>query len=88
MTSKIFKSVFLAAIAVFVASFAVFFFFTYDYYNDRLEEEVTREAEVLEKGYDEADDKSVYLDSLELDGAFVTLVSGSKQTFFQRHTDC
>lgn len=82
MTSKIFKSVFLAAMAVFVASFAVFFFFTYDYYNDRLEEEVTREAEVLEKGYDEADDKSVYLDSLELDGAFVTLVASDGTVLF------
>lgn len=88
MTAKIFKGVFLTAMAVFVASFAVFFFFSYDYYNDRLEEEVTREAEFLQKGYDEADDKSVYLASLETDGAFVTLVtSDGTVTFDTRPID-
>ena len=82
MTAKIFKSVFLTAIAVFIASFAVFFSFSYDYFNDRLEEEITREAEVLKKGYDEADDKKVYLDSLDMDGAFVTLVDRSGAVLF------
>ena len=82
MTAKIFKGVFLTAMAVFVASFAVFFFFSYDYYNDRLEEEVAREAEFLQKGYDEADDKAVYLASLEMGGAFVTLVSSDGTVLF------
>ena len=82
MTAKIFKSIFLTAIVVFAASFAVFFFFTYDYYNDRLEEEITREAEVLKKGYDEAEDKDEYLLSLKIDGATVTLIERDGTVIF------
>ena len=87
MTAKIFKSIFLTAIAVSVASFAVFFFFTYDYYNDRLGEEITREAEVLKKGYNEATDKDAYLLSLNLDGAIVTLIERDGTVIFDTRVE-
>ena len=87
MTAKIFKSIFLTAIVVFAASFAVFFFFTYDYYNDRLEEEITREAEVLKNGYDEAEDKDEYLLSLKIDGATVTLIERDGTVIFDTRVE-
>ena len=92
MTAKIFKSVFLTAIAVFLASFALLFLFAddyyNDYYNDRLTEEITREAEVLKAGYDESEDKAEYLSSLELSGgAFITLVGVDGMVIFDTRTD-
>ncbi len=78
MTAKIFKGIFITALIVLLASLLVFFISSYDYFGDRLEEEVGREAEYLKRGYDEAvspADKLDYLNSLTLDGgAFVTLI--------------
>lgn len=89
MTVKIFKGIFLTSLVVLIASFTVFFVFFYDYYNDRLEGEVRREAEYLQKGYDEAESGKEYefLSSLRLDGAFVTLIESDGRVIFDSRVE-
>ena len=89
MTVKIFKGIFLTSLVVLIASFTVFFVFSYDYYNDRLEGEVRREAEYLQKGYDEAESGKEYefLSSLRLDGAFVTLIESDGRVIFDSRVE-
>lgn len=89
MTVKIFKGIFITSVAVLLASLVVFFLFSYDYYGDRLEDEVVREAEYLKRGFDEAEaeeDKISYLNSLSLDGAFVTLIKDDGTVIFDTRT--
>ncbi|MBQ7386728.1 MAG: histidine kinase [Clostridia bacterium] len=50
MTKKIFKSIFIPAIAVFLVSFAVTFYFFYNYYDEQTREELQLEAEYVEAG--------------------------------------
>lgn len=90
MTAKIFKGIFITSIIVLLASLTVFFFCFYDYYSDRLEAEVVREAEYLKRGYDESatdEDKLGYLSSLALDGASVTLIERDGRVSFDTRTD-
>ncbi|MBR2465450.1 MAG: histidine kinase [Clostridia bacterium] len=90
MTVKIFKGIFITSVTVLLASLVVFFFFSYDYFGDRLEDEVVREAEYLKRGFDEAEaeaDKLDYLGSLSLDGAFVTLIKDDGTVVFDTRTD-
>lgn len=89
MTVKIFKGIFLTSLVVLIASFTVFFVFSYDYYNDRLEGEVRREAEYLQKGYDEAESgkEDEFLSSLRLDGAFVTLIESDGRVIFDSRVE-
>lgn len=89
MTAKIFKSVFITAMMVFIASLLFYFFFSYDYYNDRLEEEVVREAEFLQKGYDEAPEGGGidYLGSISRGGVVITLVDADGSVSFDTRFD-
>ncbi len=90
MTVKIFKGIFLTSLIVLLASFIVFFIFSYDYYGDRLEDEVRREAEYLKRGYEEAgtgDSGLDYLKVLELDDeAFVSLIAPDGTVKFDTRT--
>ncbi len=91
MTAKIFKGIFITSFVVFLSSLLVFFISSYDYFGDRLKEEVAREAEYLKRGYDEApaeQDKLDYLNSLSLDGgAFVTLIEPDGTVSFDTRLD-
>ncbi len=91
MTVKIFKGIFITSLVVLLASLAVFFIFSYDYYSLRLEEELGREAEYVKRGYDEAltdSDKLDYLKSLSPDGgAFVTLIEPDGTVSFDTRLD-
>ncbi len=73
MTSKIFKSVFLLALAVLLIATGIVFAFTYNSYHTLALDDVERECEQLRIGYNELG--SEYLHSLDLDGVRITHVS-------------
>lgn len=73
MTGKIFKSIFLSCLAVFILTFALTFGFSYKYYIDRTGEMLSGEAEYVKQGLLTVGDE--YLDGIEEFSARVTIVT-------------
>jgi two-component system phosphate regulon sensor histidine kinase PhoR len=97
MTGKIFKSIFLSCLAVFILTFALTFGFSYKYYLDRTGEMLSGEAEYVKQGLLTVGD--AYLDGIEEFSARVTIVTedgtviydslaeGGNLSVFENHRD-
>lgn len=73
MTGKIFKSIFISCLAVFLIAFGFSFGFSYSYYLERTEEMLKGEAEYVIQGLDTVGD--AYLDGTENFGGRITIVA-------------
>ncbi len=80
MTGKIFKSIFLSAIAVFILSFAMACAFSYSYYGSEVERELGREAEYVKVGIESFGHD--YLYELDVDGVRITHIAADGKVIF------
>ncbi len=84
MTGKIFKSVFITALAVMLACFLIVFISTYNSYTDLTFSELERECLYLKVGIDEYGDD--YLKSISVEGSRITYIDASGEVLFDTYS--
>ena len=84
MTGKIFKSVFITALAVMIACFLIVFISTYNSYSDLAFSELERECSYLKSGIDEYGEE--YLESISVEGARITYISPLGEVLFDTYS--
>ena len=85
MTGKIFKSVFITALAVMLACFLIVFISTYNSYTDLAFSELERECEYLKVGIDEYGEE--YLEEISVEGARITYIDASGEILFDTYSN-
>lgn len=85
MTGKIFKSVFITALAVMLACFLIVFISTYNSYTDLAFSELERECLYLKVGIDEYGEE--YLEGISVEGARITYIDSSGKVLFDTYSD-
>ncbi len=83
MTKKIFKSIFISAISVLLASFAIAFCFFYNYYDEQIREELRLEAEYVEASIENYGPD--FLRGLPITDMRLTLVDADGTVIFDSH---
>ena len=73
MTSKIFKSIFMTALAILLSAILIFFAFTYNHYEKRIVAELERDFEYISTGISTYG--TDYLESVSADGVRIVLTS-------------
>ena len=85
MTTKIFKSIFLTALAVLVSALVVIFSLTHSHYTDRIEAELKRDCEYISAGISSYGIE--YLDTVSVGGVRVVLRSPAGEVLFDSLED-
>lgn len=80
MTKRIFYSIFLAAIGVFLAAVLLFLFVLYDYFSDVSRSQLRTEAELAAKAV--SDEGTTFFDGLKADNYRITLISSDGSVLF------
>ena len=80
MTGKIFRSIFMTALAVLLSALAIVFAFTYKHYNERIVAELARDGEYISSGISSYGVE--YLKTVSVDGVRVQLISPSGKVLF------
>ena len=73
MTAKIFKSIFMTALAILISAILIFFAFTYNHYNERIVAELERDFEYISTGISTYG--TDYLESVSAEGVRIKLTS-------------
>ncbi len=80
MTGKIFRSIFMTALAVLLSALAIVFAFTYMHYNERIVAELARDGEYISAGISSYGTE--YLETVSVDGVRVQLLDPSGKVLF------
>lgn len=80
MTKRIFYSIFLAAIGIFLAAVLLFLFVLYDYFSDVSRSQLRTETEILAVAV--SDEGAKFFDGLRVDNYRITLISSDGSVLF------
>ena len=85
MTRKIFTSIFVSSIAVFVVSLVLALVYAYSYYDTEVKHELTREADYIKKGIETYGED--YLDLVNTGEVRITRIDSSGKVLFDSDLD-
>lgn len=85
MTRKIFTSIFVSSIAVFVVSLALAFVYAYGYYDSEVKHELTREADYIKKGIENYGEE--YIALVDVGEVRITRIAKDGKVIFDSDLD-